>query len=91
MSKVLYLNRSAAAPLKEGQARDATVFGADLPGRRVALVPKADADKLNRALREARRALYAAEHDDGRAVFDEGASLFAQIGDALAGYEEATE
>ena len=41
--------------------------------------------KLTEALREARRALDAAEHDDGRAMFPEGSSLRQQIDAALAG------
>ena len=42
MPDTLWMNAEDAAPLREGEARTASVFGAAMPGR-VALVPKHDA------------------------------------------------
>lgn len=88
--RVVYVSTLRLAEVKEGRAVPASLFGAEMAGR-TGLVRKACADKLAEALREARRALHAAEHDDGRAMFDESCSLAVQIDEALAGYEETVK
>ena len=88
--RVFYVSTLRLTEVKEGRAVPASLYGTELGGR-TALVRKATADKLAEALREARRALAAAEHDDGRQMFPETSSLRAQIDEALAGYLETTD
>ncbi len=94
MPETLWMNAEDAAPLREGEARTASIFGTAMPGR-VALVPKHDAaPPTSRPGQDSRRT--SDDHEIAASLTltltaDDGTALLELVRDAISAIEETLD
>ena len=94
MPETLWMNAQDAAPLREGEARTASVFGTAMPGR-VALVPRHDAARpTSRSGQDIRQTSNDHETSSGLTLTltaDDGNALLELVRDAISAIEETLD